>query len=640
MPLDHAMAGDCEDGCMFAGWCAVPPGPGIYPPTVEDLIERLDPGGVADRRGGRVDQGVVMAQAALESATGARLDDVPAVCPHTGNVMVAWLRLDNRDELGAALGFDASTLARTGDSALVLAGFRRWGREVAGELEGDFAFAIWQPATGELYLARDATGVRPLYWSVQPGAVAFATSLPPLLAIPGVDSRPDPLWVSRVLVHGGPSWGDTHTALVGVARFPPATWATIGPTGVEQHEYFTFRDDAPWEDDRDSAWLFQYRETLERVVADRLRTEAPLGLESSGGLDSSSIIALAAKLQPRQRRAMHTFGYATADKEVELILATSRMWRVGANHVFTVWDPPEPDEVAQRERHVLNVLGHPPEHGNADGHWEIYAEAKLHGVGVLLSGHGGDEAGTCQAQGVLGELASRRRWSTLVRNQPGRAPLRPVRALRDLRATHSQRYWDRVASTMAQRESWVRSVLTESAADMVLDGERRDPALALGLGPSPDETVNTHVLQQVTAPLRHARFAEGSILAASFGLDYRWPLFDRRLIQQYLSTPSVWKFAHGQDRYLHRTAMEGLLPDAIRLGNTKNMGAQTFAAPGEQRRQPQPAPPYSDLHPVLQEVIQAHDLDERDTAARTMGRRAWAQLHRNVARLDGWLKSR
>lgn len=627
---------------MFAGWCRRSGGESS-PPDPESLLVRLDPYGGGVHHGTWSADDVVLVQSQLAAIPEPEQAPIPAVCRDTGNVLVGWLRLDNRDELLRFLGLDTSDLDSMSDSDLALRGYRAWGTDLAGHLEGEFALAIWSPSRREVYLARDATGRRPLYWSVDSSSVAFGSSLAALRGLPGVDETADPIWLARYIVGVPAPFGDHCTAFVGTSRLPPATWALIGPERVSREQYFAFADDSEWEDERDPRWPQAYRATLERCVGDHLRTTATLGMEASGGLDSSTLIALSAKLRPDLRADMHTFGFVRAPKEAELTLAPSLMWQVGANHLLTRWDGPPGVGKAQRREHIDRVLGHPEMSANASSYWPIYAEAQRQGVAVLLSGHGGDHAVTSYAWEAINEFAAHRRWGLIAREYPSRPRLRPVRAaqLRLGRDPLLQSWQRAYATKQALWEAWLASVLSNEVADAVIAGERALAAVSPLTGPDAGRSVNAHAIHDVTRPGDFARLEEGANIAASFGIEYRWPLFDRRLIQQFLTTPTIWKHGEGLDRYLHRRAVEGLIPDSIRLANTKNMGEVVRAAPGETPvpfHTPQPV--YGDLHPDLQAILRPVDLKAKTAQITAAGVAARRRIPHRAERIDGWLKSR
>jgi asparagine synthase (glutamine-hydrolysing) len=183
------------------------------------------------------------------------------------------------------------------DTEVVLKGFHAWGEGVVDRLYGMFAFAVTDTDSGQVMLARDRLGVKPLYWAEVPGAFRFASTLPALVAGGGVDTSIDPVALHHYLsfhsVVPAP-----HTILRGVRKLAPGTIMRIEPDGrrVERTYWNPVFERVPeratwsakdWED----AVLASLRTAVER----RLVSDVPVGCLLSGGLDSSLIVGLLAE---------------------------------------------------------------------------------------------------------------------------------------------------------------------------------------------------------------------------------------------------------------------------------------------------------------------------------------------------------
>ena len=211
---------------------------------------------------------------------------------------------------------------------------------------------------------------------------------------------------------------------------------------------------------------------------------------------------------------------------------------------------------------------------NASSYWPIYAEAQRQGVAVLLSGHGGDHAVTSYAWEAINEFAAHRRWGLIAREYPSRPRLRPVRAaqLRLGRDPLLQSWQRAYATKQALWEAWLASVLSNEVADAVIAGERALAAVSPSPAPTPGAvstpTRSTTSPDPATLPgsrrVRTSRRRSASSTAGHRSTAGSSNSSSRR--------PPSGSTARGLDRYLHRRAVEGLIPDSIRLANTKNMG--------------------------------------------------------------------
>lgn len=565
--------------------------------AAEDLLavlRRTHPGDLS----GVVHRGQFHAcQSLLWSTPESRREAVPVVDPMDpdgGRVLVSWLRLDNRAELAAEFGWHINRARDATDPDYVLEAFRRWGTGCAARLEGDFAFALWDPDGQCVYAARDSAGIKPLYYAEAGAVLACATSAVPLLALAadGIDTSVSSDWIARSLHHVSMDW--SATPFPGVRKVPPGHWLQATPTGVHIVRYHEFVDDAPWETERDDVWLEAYRARLTDAVSVRVRTDAPVGVETSGGIDSSTILAMIATLDPEHRATMHTFGFAREAREPEYLLETSRVLGIQNNHVLTPGRGQDGPSSTDQARRGWECLGHPVEHANAIGHIPFYEMARHFGVRTLHSGHGGDEVVTNSGTLATRELLLHAEYGALWRDRPGPAWRRTLsivkaRVLRDRpRTSRLAVVSDRLASSPLKAE-----VLTSSGVISRTAGGAAHDSIY--------DSVNEFILGNRWAPFVSTRTSECSLVAASYGIDYRWALLDRRLMQQYLSTPAIWKFGEGTGRYLHRRAIDKMVPDKVAWKPDKSMSGPDD--PPSHTRHLVRRPDVDELHPQVADLI-------------------------------------
>jgi asparagine synthase (glutamine-hydrolysing) len=212
----------------------------------------------------------------------------------SGAVITADVRLDNRDDVASALGLDRDAANMASDSVLLLAAWERWGDEAWARLRGPFAAAIWNPNERVLTLARDPLGLDVVVWYRGPRFFAFATLPKGLFALPDVPREISEEKFADFLVL---NHADHETTLYrDIFRLPPAHVASIDTKGgVRMRRYWSFDDIKPVRLKSDEAYAEATREQLDRAVRRQLRSVHPVGCFLSGGLDSSSVAALAAQ---------------------------------------------------------------------------------------------------------------------------------------------------------------------------------------------------------------------------------------------------------------------------------------------------------------------------------------------------------
>jgi asparagine synthase (glutamine-hydrolysing) len=208
-------------------------------------------------------------------------------------ILVADLRLDNRDELADTLQIPAATATTLSDAAILLAAIERWEDACLEHLIGDYAFAVWDSKRQRLLLARDPLGFRPLYYHRGNGFFAFASMPKGLHALPEVPYAPDEEKIAEFLVLL-PDAG-TRTFFVGIDRIVPAHGVAVTSGGLQMWRH--------WKPSRRSLALSgpdeyaeRARELLDEAVRCRLRGVKNVAATLSGGLDSSAVVATAARL--------------------------------------------------------------------------------------------------------------------------------------------------------------------------------------------------------------------------------------------------------------------------------------------------------------------------------------------------------
>ena len=518
-----------------------------------------------------------------------------------GLQLVAWASLHNRAELLQRLDFAPSQSEPT-DAQLLHAAWQRWGTACAAQLLGDFAFVVNDTRTQQTYLARDPMGVKPLYYRLSGHTVQHAFTLAAFAPGSEWQAQPDMDWAARYLLRL--SDHTVNTAYQGVSKLQPGHWLCVGPDGSTQMErYFQFRDDAPPAKHRQERWVEEYREVLEESIRCRMLPAGPMATENSGGIDSATITAYLARFLGKPGDRLHSMGFAMAEQEPAYSLETSQA--VGIVHNYIVTGNHGGDNLDAMIERGLAVLGYPEEHGNASSHTIFYRECQLRGIGVLFSGFGGDEVVTNPGHLLRYELLDQADYRNLWDILPGSPIMRALRLGKAMTlGMHSPQY--RPAFLEAWNARWPHQFLRD---DVVQRLGLHEAYMETARFDAPYRRINDFILQyhlqrmQVTTRLENC-----TLMAAAHGVDYRWPLWDVRLVQKYLSTPSIEKVGpQGMGRYLHRRAIDGVVPKRVAWKPSKDMGyasaherhkdsAMTQTAERARRHE-------AYLHPGLQELV-------------------------------------
>jgi asparagine synthase (glutamine-hydrolysing) len=470
----------------------------------------------------------------------------------------------NFRELRLPLELAGHHFATRCDTEVVLQHCQRHGVQGLKDLDGMFAFALWDDAKQTLLLARDRVGVKPLYYAPLPdGGIAFASELRALLGHPVVDRCIDPHGLASMFfldyAHA------PHTVVRGARKLQPGHYLIWSPDGLQPPlPYWQLQCAANEPDGGPSSisLALRLRSLLADSVEAQLISDAPLGVFLSGGIDSSMVAALACR---KSKHRLKTFSIGFDDPEFdESGYARLVARHIGSEHVEETLDA---ETLLGTIDEALNCLDEPMGDPSILPTYILSRLAAKH-VKVALGGDGGDElwAGypTCKAH----------RYAQIYRRIPSslRAGLfAPIIQRLPTRDGYQRLEWK--AKRFALRWEDVdelRHLRWMSATDL--------PDLNLAM---PKFRHGTELMHEIAGDCRGAdlinrilaldfgTYLPGSVLAkvdrASManGLEVRPPMLGNALIDYAFSLSGEIKTRHGVPKHLLKLAAEGVLPHAI-----------------------------------------------------------------------------
>ncbi|MGE5815417.1 MAG: asparagine synthase (glutamine-hydrolyzing), partial [Acidobacteriota bacterium] len=269
------------------------------------------------------------------------------------------------------------------DTETIVHAYEEWGDACVERLRGMFAFAIWDSGERRLLLARDRLGIKPLYWCEASGRLLFASEIKAILESGLVPRRANENVVAEVLTTRYTS--DEQTLFQGIYRLLPGHTLVYQGGRVQVRQYWDVPTGAPDTSLSFEASVAQFREHLEESVRLRLMSDVPLGMFLSGGIDSSAIAALMARMIDRP---LQTFSVAFKDRafsELEYARAVARAIKADAH------------EIVIDERDFFGALpalvwheDEPIAHTSSVPLYFVSRLARDH-VKVVLTGEGSDE---------------------------------------------------------------------------------------------------------------------------------------------------------------------------------------------------------------------------------------------------------
>ncbi len=467
----------------------------------------------------------------------------------------------NFQELRRDLAARGHRFRSRSDSEVILHLYEEEGENAVTRLRGMFALALWDARRQQLLLARDRFGKKPLYYHYDPRrGLTFASELQALAAANGFDREVDPAALDTYLaLQYIPS---PQTIYRNVYKLAPGTRAVVRPGQPPHAEaYARLRFDA--QDPRPLPELTAHLRTLlEEAVRLRMVADVPVGAFLSGGIDSSTIVALMAA---RSSRPIRTFsiGFPSGDTS-ELEYAREVARRFGTEHHELVVEPSMVSIVPELVQH----FGEPFADSSALPTWYL-AKLTRENVTVALSGDGGDEAfaGYNQyrfahiARGVRALPGPLPRWIGAGLSRLGQPRLQPVRDFgRRLMLGEVERYLGLVAHFPyedrtalygpAMREAFPSDRIAARFAELIDTGTARD-----GVDRLSELDFQTYLPDDILVKV--------DITSMAHALEVRSPFLDQRVVEFAASIPSRHKLRGLSTKIVLRRAVADLVPRRV-----------------------------------------------------------------------------
>ena len=292
-------------------------------------------------------------------------------------------------EIKAELEYIGVKFNSHSDTEVLLAAYDHWGNDCVKHFRGPFAFVIWDTVNKVAFLGRDACGEKPLFYHLSTDSFTFASELKAL--IPLLPGKPN-LNVASIDMYLHYQYvPEPHTLLEGVHKLPAGCTLTLAARewGAKVARYWsveTVVDPKPVAHSP-TIILGEIREAVEDAVKLTLRSDVPVGIALSGGIDSSAIAVLSQRNYPEP---MHAFcvGYPGRPRYDEREQARGLAESLGMI-VHEVELPVE--SFVSFFPELVRIMDEPIADPAAFGHYAVPREAADHGIKVLLSGIGGDE---------------------------------------------------------------------------------------------------------------------------------------------------------------------------------------------------------------------------------------------------------
>jgi asparagine synthase (glutamine-hydrolysing) len=470
----------------------------------------------------------------------------------------------NYRELRARLVQQGHRFATQSDSEVIVHAYEEYGANCLTLFNGMFAFAIWDATRRRLFLARDRLGVKPLYYWTQGSQLVFASELSALLCHPCVPQALDFQSLDQFLtVEYIPA---PRTILQDVCKLLPGHWLSFDAQGAKMEQYWDVPIQ-PFAGSHADA-VDNLKELLADAVRLRLVSDVPLGAFLSGGIDSSTVVALMSQATAEPVRTF-TIGFGEESYN-ETPYARLVATQFGTRHHEEILEP----DIAELALQLVNHLDEPLADFSIFPTYLVSRVASDQ-VKVVLSGDGGDELfGGYDTYVAQHADHYYRRLPSLLRHKvfPAVLDLVPPQRTKKGLINKAKRFVEGGAMPPSwQHTRWMSFLSATGKAALY----RHDLAHSLnghaGLAfvePYFEQSAARDFLAQqqyvdVKTYLADNILTKVDRMSMAASIEAREPLLDYRLVEFALNLPPQWKMQNGQTKLILRQAMQGLIPAAV-----------------------------------------------------------------------------
>ncbi len=470
----------------------------------------------------------------------------------------------NYIELRSELAARGHVFRSASDTEVLANGWLEWGEGLFARLNGMWSLALWDARARTLVVSRDRLGVKPFYYRFDGTEFAFASEPAGLLAL--APAAPAPGAIGRLIAAARVDEGE-ETFFQDVRSLPAAHYARVGRTGIERTRFWDLPAAAGSAAPADAA------EELHDLLADavrlRLRSDVPVGTCLSGGIDSSSIVALGTRLLGAPLDA-YSVAYEEGEAFDERPHMRTLVATTGARHHLTV---PRGDDLRAELDRVARIQGEPAAGPGVYSQWHVMRVARENAAKVLLDGQGADEL----FAGYFAFYYPLRLRDLIAAGE--------IAAAAELARTAVQHGHSRLEVAARAAEPWIPAALFRRGREWLGAGDWArvlTPELAAAARAAAPEPGRAPRGDELTA--RQAADVRSLLLPSllryedrnsmAFSIEARVPFLDYRVVEFAFRLPAAAKLAGGVTKRVLRDAMRGIVPESI-LARTDKRGFET-----------------------------------------------------------------
>jgi asparagine synthase (glutamine-hydrolysing) len=431
---------------------------------------------------------------------------------------------------------------------------------------GDFAFGIWDAGKQQLFCCRDHMGTYALFYYTDATKFVVSTNINVILATEGVPNKLNEQQMVRFVVPAAKhlSWSDTW--FEHIHKLPAGSYCIVNKKGMRQQSYWKPEIGLELRFKNELEYTEAFQDILFKAVGDRIKSPFPITALLSGGLDSSSVVAVAAKILERQNRVLHTFSSVLPD-ENDNILKDERYYIDQFKPVFNI----QMNYITAPNRGFFSTLS------DISASWTtpllspqyyLYQtftqEAMALGSKTILEGGGGELGATSYAEGGYAEMFLKGHWVSLwqelkARKQRSGGSINRSIFSQVIRPLLPILQYDTGSTTKMVDTHCFTPAYTQHLQTMLAPRHKDLKVMAHSILPN-------HRQNQLETLRLIQKKSHGNDV---FPVGYLYPLMDKRLLEFCLNLPLDLKIKNGYQRYTIRAGMDKLLPPEIQWRTSK-----------------------------------------------------------------------
>jgi asparagine synthase (glutamine-hydrolysing) len=477
-------------------------------------------------------------------------------------------RIDNKEELKKSLSINN---LNPNDDELILSAYKTWGDKCTEFLLGDFAFTIWDKKNKKLFCGRDHFGLKPFFFYHKDDTFIVSSEISAILSQTDLKFTIDKQYIANTISIVKSE--KDRTQFNEIKKIPPAHILTFQNHTIKIEEYWKLEPQELLNLPNDEI-IKRFKDLIIESIRFRIQEGDVVGSELSGGLDSSTISAFANQMNP-----LIAFSHVLPkDKVGKIHPLKDEKEQIGLVRQFCKIK--KSFEIKSDETGVLSAIknnlegtGYISQQNFSVFSDELYKKAAKEGVSVLLSGFGGDEGITSKSGFYLEELAINSNWKELfldLKEQKLGWYKTHKRFIKYFIKTKIP-FLHKLISSINKQKPWWYEKYNQLAIAKDFEEKLNVKSNYFSNFESNSALSTQEInIERLTHPHVSQRLEYCSLAARKYGIEYRYPFFDKRLIEFYLSMPAKLKARNGIQRYAIRKATEGILPKEIQWRNDKS----------------------------------------------------------------------